>query len=110
MSKLILPEDFRPNNYHHNEYNFQRTYAENILNAQWHLTLLEWCQYFLEREYLRDLPPVTTDRWLTRISHSQPFEAGNIRVGTGPENGKPLTTTYKATNGKYEVTFISSKR
>lgn len=100
MSIKII-EGFTPNNYHMNEYNFQRIYAEEVLGAVWKLTFEEWCYYFYERGYLRDYPPVTTGRWVTRENKHMPFELGNIRAGFGPETGKPITTTYKWVNGRY---------
>lgn len=100
-SRHITNVGFVPTNYHHNEYNLQKNHAENILKASWKLTFTEWCELFLSREQLRDYPPVTTTRWVTRIDITLPFQVGNLRCGTKPEGGTFRTTTYKAKSGKW---------
>ena len=105
MSNKITSDDsFRPNSYHFNEYNFQRMYAEEILQAPWHLTLDEWCNFFLKREKLRDCPPVTTGYWLTRKNSYQPYNIDNVQMGTkGPERGRPLTENYRLVQGEWKL-------
>jgi len=97
--------------HHHNEFNVQKIHAEEILGAVWLLTKHEWCQFFIDREQLRDYPPVTTNRWVTRISSSKPFAVGNLRCGSAPEPGHPRSTTYKVNaEGKWVPWNVSRCR
>ena len=100
-SRHVETLNFIPTSYHHNEFNLQKNHAENILKAVWLLTFNDWCQFFIDREQLRDHPPICTGRWVTRINNKKPFQVGNLRCGASPETGHPLTTTYKAKDGKY---------
>jgi len=101
-SRHIDTVNFTPTSHHHNEYNLQKNHAEHILKAVWLLTFNEFCEFFIEREQLRDHPPVCTGRWLTRIDNKQPFMLGNLRCGAKPEPGHVHTQTYKInTKGKW---------
>ena len=102
QSRHILSSNFKPTSEHHNEYNLQKNHSELILKAVWNLTFNEWCQFYIERNQLRDNPPVCTGRWLTRETQRLPFMLGNIRCGSGPESDfKTKYKSHMAKGGKW---------
>lgn len=98
---LIENEDFTPNNYHHNEYLRQRDHVEQTLGAEWALGYKEWCLVFFDRGYLRSIPPVTTNRYLTRKSRSRPFQIDNIQISKNPESNCKGYILYRYVKGKW---------
>ena len=80
---------------HYSEYNLQRTHSEYILHAEWHITINEWMQFYLDSGKLRDHPPVTTTCWMRRIDPHKPFEIGNVRCSTVHETGSPPSEIHR---------------
>ena len=97
---------FTPTSYHHNEYELQKTYAEEILRVPWLLTFNEWCQFFIGRQKLRDHPPVTTHMWARRIKSNMPFMTGNLSLSPHPEHCRlnPTSEKYKLNTDSEWVT------
>ena len=91
-------------NSHWMEYQLQRTHAEAILRASWHLSYNDWLGFFLKNGKLRDHPPVTSTYWVTRIDRKGAFTLDNIRCSKLHEVSQPPTDIYrKSADGDYRL-------